>query len=137
MDLGKFLKVFDFVRSAVLPGTLALAGVPQDKIGTIVTLAGDAEGALGPGTGPQKLQYVLDGLQNGMKTAGASDTTIASVSDAATAGIASAFTIAKDVQALHASHVDNLIASGVVPTAAAPAAGPGELDGSGAPQAKG
>ncbi len=90
----------------MLPGTLVLAGVPADKVQPIIGLAQEAEGALGEGTGPEKLQHVLNGVAQGMKASGADDATIAGVQGAATTGINAGFAIAKDVQALHAAHVE-------------------------------
>lgn len=108
--MSTFLSVFDFVAKAVLPGTLALAGVPQDKIQPIVGLAQEAEAALGDGTGPEKLQHVLNGVSDTMKASGADDATIAGVQGAAVTGINAAFSIAKNVQALHAAHVGDPVA---------------------------
>lgn len=102
--MGKFLSVFDFVVKAVLPGTLALAGVPADKVQPIVGLATEAEAALGDGTGPEKLQHVLSGVADGMKASGASDATIAGVQGAAVTGINAAFDIASKVKVLHDAH---------------------------------
>lgn len=101
--MDKFLSVFDFVVKAVLPGTLALAGVPADMVTPIVALSQDAETALGPGSGPAKLQAVVDGIGQAMTAKGADPTTIATVQGAAVTGINAGFGIAKDVQALHAA----------------------------------
>jgi hypothetical protein len=104
---GKFLSVFDFVVKAVLPGTLTLAGVPQEQVSAITHLAGEAEQALGPGTGPEKLQHVINGIADGMKAKGADDVTIAQVQGIAVTGINTAFDIAKQVKTLHDAHVDS------------------------------
>ena len=115
MDLTKFLTVFDFVIKAILPGTLKLAGVPDDKNAEIIDLTSQAETALGPGTGPAKLQAVLKGVGDGMALKGAKPETIAAVTSATSTGINAAFEIAKQVHALHTSTTD---AAGSVPTPA-------------------
>lgn len=120
MSMSKFLSVFQFVIKAVLPGTLALAGVPIEMVTPIVSLAQDAETALGPGTGPQKLQAVVDGIGQTMTAKGADPTTIAAVQGAAVTGINAGFSIATDVQALHAAAINSASAANTGISAAAP-----------------
>lgn len=107
--MGKFLSVFDFVTKAVLPGALVLAGVPAEMVQPIIGLSQEAEAALQPGTGPEKLQHVINGIGNAMQAKGADPVTIATVQGAAVQGINAGFAIAKDVKALHDAHEQSVV----------------------------
>jgi len=91
------------LAKTVLPGVLAIAGVPDDKIGSVVGAVTEAETALGPGTGQQKLAAVVRGTQQVMTTAGASPATIAATTDAIVTGLNAGIKIVNDVQALKVS----------------------------------
>jgi hypothetical protein len=101
--LGTFLSIFKLAQT-ILPGALALKGVSPEHIQQITHLTGEAEAALGPGSGPEKLQHVVNGIGDALKAKGADDVTIAGVQGVAVEGINAAFSIAKDVQAVHDAH---------------------------------
>lgn len=114
--LGKLLQIFKYAE-AVLPQTLALAGVPVGKIPIVVSLAKHAEETLGPGRGVDKLQSVQAGVGDGLRLAGHSESEIDAINLAVANGLAAGLRAAKDVHAVaeeHAAHVaaEHLAAAG-------------------------
>ncbi len=101
--LSSILKWVDLSR-VILGPILAAKGVSPTLITGIVTTVGDAETALGPGTGAQKLGAVIDGLQNTMQASGASQETIQATTEAVTDGLTQGIQVIKDVQAVQAAH---------------------------------
>ena len=101
MAMADVLKWIDFAKQ-VLPLALVATGkVPQARIAPIVAAVGDAELALGPGKGMDKLNAVLQGEKDVMTAAGASQATIDSVSAAVAGGLSEGITIANAVNAIH------------------------------------
>jgi len=98
--LSKLISWLDVAR-IVLPPTLVAAGLDAEQAQQITQTVGEAEGALGPGTGTEKLQHVLNGIGTTMKASGASDTTIQAVQDMAASGIATGITITNRLHQLH------------------------------------
>lgn len=117
MSLAAVLKWVDLSR-VILGPILAAKGVDPKIIGGVVNSVGDAEVALGPGTGQQKLAAVIDGLQQTMSASGASSETIAATTAAVTDGISTGIATIKDVQAVKAAHDAGQVATAPVPTGA-------------------
>ncbi len=92
------------LAKTVLPGVLVIAGVPSDKITPIVGAVTEAETALGPGTGQQKLAAVVRGVQQTMAASGADPSTIAATTDAIVTGLNAGIKIVNDVQQIKVDH---------------------------------
>lgn len=100
MSLTDVLKWIAFAK-AILPLALAAKGVGSEKIGSIVQTATDAETALGPGSGTQKLAAVVDGVTASMHASGASADLIATTTAAVTSGLQTGIALVNEVQQIH------------------------------------
>lgn len=101
--MGKLLHWIAFAR-VILPITLRAAGVPADIADHATAIAGDAEAALGDGTGPDKLAAVADGVRHAMQAKGASATTVQATVDAVSAGLATGIKLTNDIHTIAAGH---------------------------------
>ena len=101
MNMADVLKWIEFSRQ-ILPLALAATGkVPTERIAPIVAAVGDAETALGPGTGTDKLAAVVAGEQSVMQASGASQATIDTVTAAVTSGLSTGIAVVNAVHQIH------------------------------------
>jgi hypothetical protein len=100
MSFSDVKKWLDLVQM-ILPAILALKGVPSHITSNVVSLVGDAEVALGPGTGGQKLASVLKGVGDSMAAAGATPKHVADVQTAVQEGLATGIQVVNTVHDWH------------------------------------
>jgi biotin synthase-like enzyme len=104
--MGKMDNVLKWIGIArlILPTALIAAGVPAEAVHGITNTVVDAETALGPGTGAEKLAAVVKGVTDGMEAKGVSPTTIAATKATLEHGVSSAVQLVNDVHDLKAAH---------------------------------
>lgn len=103
-DFSKALPWIELARP-IVGAILAAKGVPADVTTKAVDTMGEAEIALGDGTGDQKLQAVLNGVADVMTAKKANTTTITAVQDVVAKGISDGIGIANDIHEMHTSTV--------------------------------
>lgn len=104
--MSKKDKILSWLKFAekLLPTGLISAGVNPEKVHGLTGAIIDAETALGPGTGAEKLAAVVKGVTDGMTVKGVAPATIAATKQTLEHGVSSAVQLVNDVHALHEAH---------------------------------